>query len=193
MSSKSKKPTPPNKKESGKKEEGGEKVPRKRSPPMDRAMKFARLADKNCGRLRRLVGNWRAECTSDQKVLNATVVEACKAAAPQLEKALVSIGLLKDTGLEPVEARGRAITEPLAAGERVRLKDATYNEELHGPTNDFEVVAQIGMQVRIRPVGDMRGPQPVVSRMHLSLVDDAGEDGEIEDSDEGESIDDQDA
>lgn len=147
------------------------KAPRKRSPPMDRALKFVRLADKNTGRALRLVGNWRGEATDEQKRMNEEIVAKLKEAAPLLECALLDVGLLAKTSFAPTEARGRAITEPFTAGERVAIKEAVYNADLHGKTNDFEVVVQVGGFVKIRPTGGDLRTNIVVNRVHLELLE----------------------
>lgn len=171
------------------------KAPRKRSPPMERAVKFARLADKNLGRALRLVGNWRGEATAAQKAMNDEIVAKLKEAAPLVERALLDVGLLANSKFVPVEARGRAITEPFAAGERVAISEKQYKPALHGTVNDFEVVVQVENMVRLRPFGDLKATQLLVNRSHLVGLedpedeDDGGEgDGEDEGNDaEGES------
>jgi hypothetical protein len=152
---------------------------------MDRALKFVRLADKNTRRALRLVGNWRGEASEEQKRMNEEIVAQLKEAAPSIERALLDTGLLAKTGFAPTEARGRAITEPFTAGERVAIKAAHYNEALHGKVNSFEVVVQVGGFVKVRPAGDLR-TNLVVNRMHLEPLEDEGEDeGEDENENEG--------
>jgi len=174
------------------------KPARKRSAPMFRALKFTRLADKNVHRAMRLVGNWRGEATDEQKRMNEEVLAMLKQAAPLIERALIDVDLLQRTGFVPTEARGRAITEPYSAGERVGIRSKFYSIELHGAVNDFEVVVQVGGMVKIRPTGDVRATQLVVNRAHLELLDEAadadvdddddeaGDDVEVEDEEEGE-------
>ena len=136
---------------------------------MDRALRYVRLADRNVGYAYRLIGNWNGEATSDQQKVNAGLVLLLKQAAPLLSKALGGVALLAKTGFTPVEARGRAVLEPLAAGEHVAIKTKYYLAEYHGRPNHFEVVIG-GMYVRIRPVGNVHAPQLVVPAVHLDRV-----------------------
>jgi len=149
---------------------------------MDRALKFVRLADKNTRRALRLIGNWRGEASDEQKAMNDEIVVQLKGASPLIERALLTTGLLAKTEFKPTEARGRAITEPFTAGERVCIKAAHFNEVLHGKTNDFEVVVQVGGFVKLHPIGDVR-TNLVVNRMHLDPQDEIEDD--TEDADEG--------
>lgn len=155
-----------------------------RTPPMVRAVKFCHLADANCRRGIRLVGNWSGDLSPDQKKLNTEILARLKEAALPLESALLAVGLLEKSGFVPKEARGRAITEPFTAGERVAVKQDFYREELHGKTNDFEVVVQVGGFVKIRPTGDLRATQLVVTRSHLQLLDTDDADDAPEESEE---------
>ncbi len=152
---------------------------------MGRAVKFVRLADKNLGRALRLVGNWRGEATIEQKRINDEIIAKLKEAAPLLERALLDVGLLADSKFVPVEARGRAITEPFTAGERVAIHDKFYKAELHGAANDFEVVLQIENMVKIRPTGNLRASELVVYRTQLVGLKDSSDDGD--DSDDGDN------
>jgi len=149
---------------------------------MDRALKFVRLADKNTRRALRLIGNWRGEASDEQKRMNEEIIAQLKGAAPLIERALLDTGLLAKTGFAPTEARGRAITEPLTAGERVTIKEGHYNEALHGKVNDFEVVVQVGGFVKVRPTGDLR-TNLVLNRLHLESLGDEDEDGDGDEND----------
>ena len=162
------------------------KPPRKRSAPMGRAVKFCRLADKNLGRVLRLVGNWRGEATPEQKKINDEIVTQLKAAAPLVERALLDVGLLADSKFIPIEARGRAITEPFAAGEHVIIGEKHYKPLLHGVSNDFEVVVQVENMVKLRPFGDLKGAQLIVPRGQLTGFEDPEEEEEGEEEEGGE-------
>jgi hypothetical protein len=159
---------------------------------MDRALKFVRLADKNTGRALRLIGNWRGTASDEQKAMNDEIVVQLKSASPLIERALLDTGLLAKTGFAPTEARGRAITEPFTAGERVCIKAAHFNEVLHGKTNDFEVVVQVGGFVKLHPIGDVR-TNLVVNRMHLDPQDEDEIEDDAEDADEGSGSEGEDA
>lgn len=162
------------------------KPQRKRSAPMGRAVKFCRLADKNLGRVLRLVGNWRGEATPEQKKINDEIVAKLKEAAPLVERALLGVGLLETTGFIPIEARGRAITEPFAAGEHVIIGEKHYKPLLHGASNDFEVVVQVENMVKLRPFGDLKGAQLIVPRGQLTGFEDPEEEEEGEEEEGGE-------
>lgn len=173
-----------------------DKTPHERSAPIDRAVKFVRLADKNVRRAIRLIDNWHGEATAEQKKINGETLHVLKSAAPLVERALVGVGLLQSGGFAPVEARGRAVIVPPEPGDLVKIKDKHYMEALHGAINEFSVVTTVRVprpaqgaapastviHVRIRPSTDPRGPQTVLPWSQLeplaAIEDDGGEENE---------------
>lgn len=173
------------------------KASRKRSPPMGRAVKFVSLAKKNTHRGFRLVDNWRGDMTPEQRAMNDAIVAELRAAAPHIDAAGSAVLALQASGFVPTEARGRAIQEALNPGDRVCIKEGNYHAELHGEPNDFEVVATVrvdrparggfpagtSIQVKLRPVGDVRAPQIVLPQSQLERLEGVLP-GEFDDADE---------
>lgn len=182
------------------------KALRKRSPPMGRAVKFVSLAKKNTHRGLRLVDNWRGDMTPEQRAMNDAIIAELRAAAPHIDAAVSAVLALQASGFVPTEARGRAIQEALNPGDRVCIKEGNYHAELHGEPNDFEVVTTLrvdrparggfpagtSIQVRLRPVGDVRAPQVVLPQSQLERLEGAlpeEPDDEDADLDAGEVVD----
>ena len=147
-----------------------ERKPTVRKAPMDRAIKRARLLDKNASAMLRLVSNWKGEATVDQQSTNADIVARLRQIATAAEQVLLATDMLATSGFEPTEGRAGSGKEPLAAGARVAIKEKHFNSALY-KNNDFEVVLDAGKQVRIRPAGDLRAPQVDVNRNWLDILD----------------------
>lgn len=147
--------------------------------PIERAEKLIRLLDAKSQASRMLISNWQAPMTAEQQKVNGELVALLHQIAPLAEKALMAIGLLISSGFAPTATRGSR--GPLRAGARVMIKDKRFNTAL-GNINDFEVVLEIEGMVRLREVDNPRGPQPVVPRGWIVVLDsgDSGDDTELE-------------
>jgi hypothetical protein len=142
-----------------------------RKAPMDRALKRARLLDKNSSAMLRLIAGWHGtDVTADQDSTNSDIVARLRQIAKLAPEVLLDLDMLAKSGFAPVEGRVGGGKEPLAAGARVAIKDKHFNAGLY-KSNDFEVVLDAGKQVRIRPAGDLRAPQVDVSRAWLTVLD----------------------
>lgn len=142
---------------------------RTRKAAIDRALKLAKLFDKNGRSLLRLVGNWQGEATKDQTVTNNEVVAALSKATHLAAQVLLDVDMLKETGFVPTA--GPSSAEPLAAGERVVIKPKFFDPMVCGKVNNFEVVVSTGKFVRIKSAVDAKQPQMVVQRAWLEAVD----------------------
>ena len=157
-------------------------------PPMERAMKRAKLLDKNSRAMLKLVSNWQGEATDDQRSTNSEIVAGLTHVVGLAKQILIDTDMLRASGFAPTGGRGGVSKEPLAAGTLVQIKAKHFEPEVYGEINDFEVVVDNGKQVRIRTRGDLKSPQMIVSRTWLTAigaaadaddgVDDAPEDGD---------------
>ena len=146
-------------------------------PAIVRALEHVKRLNHHSRYLVRLVGNWNAEATAGQQRGNDVVVAELRELHKLGERVFVDLSILRDSGFNPVESRSRA-REPLAAGDRVAIRDKWYVPEVYGTPNDFEVVMSIGDFARIRPTGDTQAPQVVIRRTQLSELDVPEGDGE---------------
>jgi hypothetical protein len=143
------------------------KAPVRRSP-IERALHLATVLDKAAQKLYPLVANWRGEASIDQAETNQDTVACLKTAAELSPRILLNLDMLQKTHFAP--QAGSSSTIPLAAGERVTLKDKFYIPAVHGSRNEFEVVVAIDKHVRVK-TADPKAPQFVVLRAWLEVLD----------------------
>jgi hypothetical protein len=134
--------------------EKGEKAPRTRKPPVERAVKLAALATKKIVALARTTGKWRGEATEEQQTACERLTGNLTHVQGFVTQILADVNLLHTTGFTPTAgARGR---KAVAVGTQVKLKEGKFDEVAHGADNLFEVVQVTDKYTILRGVDNPR-------------------------------------
>jgi hypothetical protein len=145
-----------------------DKTPRVRKPPMERAKILADLAAKKIGVLAKMVPLVGVgEVTEAQGGCCERIeINLCLAQKTAAQIA-ADVDLLLDSGFVP--KTGSPGRKGLAEGDRVTIKEAKFDVEMHGDLNLFEVMKISEKYVLIRSNGDTTLQFPVL-RVWLKSV-----------------------